>query len=1339
MSHQHVAPSPLPRRLLGVNLLLAGLALPPLALLVALLRGTLVPSPLHWSLVVLYLVGAGLLVRRIGLLIQRADRALVAYAAERLALSRRIGDLEHQLEAQQAELSTHDDVALILARQAAYNQALARCSQVLLRQDYAAVDLHTPLDEALDVLRQALGIDRLYIYQHSGPADNPTINAIVRSRPAQVTFQLFPQGLPLRMVAATVRAALERGEVVGGPVEQIITNGPDVLQALRTIGLYSVQIVPIHQDGRWWGSLVAGDLPLAHDLDAPESQLLRTTGEMIAAFVRSWDAARQLSEREEMLRAIGDNLPLGGIYRMLQNSDGSHTVQYVSAGIEQLYGVSPAQLYADASLFHQIWRPEQVAPGLERDRQALVGPDAFELEVRHLLNPDAPRWIYIRSTPTPLPDGGVRWDGVALDVTARRSAEEALRESREQLQQAIWAADLALWEWDARTRTTTISPEMPALLGYDPAEVGDPVVFWIEQVHPDDRAVIGRMITLSRSGDAEIFEAIYRMRHKDGTWHWMRSRGRTVARDPAGLPLRAIGITHDITQQKLAEQEIRAQRDFAQQVITLIGQGLAVLDPQSRITYINPSFSQILGYQPEEVIGQLTDLITPPSMIEQQTREYERRTRGETSTYELQLWHKDGSLVDLLVTAAPIVRDGSFQGTISVLTDIRDRKRTEEELRSAKEAAEAADRAKSRFLAHMSHEIRTPLNAVIGMSSLLQETPLTADQQELIATIRTGGETLLDIINNILDLSKIESGQLSLADQPYDLQLCVEEALNLVALQAAQKRISLQVHIDPDVPTMVLGDELRLRQVLVNLLANAVKFTDQGGVTLRVIKKDACGEARGESAQADADHILHPESGILFAVHDTGVGIPPDQLGRIFEPFTQVEVEAAERVGGTGLGLAISRQLADAMGGSLQATSVPGQGSTFTLTLPLRAAPTDATVAGHRPALVGRQVLLVAAPGPERERLALMCRGWGMHPLSIDTGQEVLDQLDDGLSFDIAVIALDVPDQISQLTARLLEEHHAWARRPLVLVTEQPQPALVDGEIAHGQLSRPVRRARFADALAHGLTATDPALRIKLRTLRVLLAEDNLVNQQVTVRLLRQLQIEVDLATDGLQALQAVQHHAYDLVLMDAQMPVMDGLQATQQIRALGDTITQPYIVALTALAMINDRERFLAAGVNDYLSKPVQMDDLRAALGRLRGWTAPRPAEPVRAPAADLASQAVIDWEILDQLSQALGVEGEETVLQLIGLFRSEINHQIDRLDAAIRQADLPQAAQVAHRLFGSSRQMGAVQMAGLSFAIEQAALREDHASLPQLMSALRAAYAQATEELGRRYAVRG
>ena len=867
----------------------------------------------------------------------------------------------------------------------------------------------------------------------------------------------------------------------------------------------------------------------------------------------------------------------------------------------------------------------------------------LDLEVRMRHKDGSWRWILDRGKVLAWNEDGspARMVGTHMDITERKKAEQALRrsqrrlnEERQRLDMALEGGDLGTWDADLDTGHTQYNERWAAMLGYTLSEVESEPNFYLEHLHPDDRPRVERVLDDLSSGACTRMDLEVRMRHKDGSWRWILDRGRVAEWNEDGTARRVVGTHLDITERKEAESALRRSHSMLVAQQEAAPDGILVIDDHRQVVSYNQRFVELWGLSDEalasgddkQILAEAIQQVEHPDRF-LATVEHLYDHPHETSRDEVTL--KNGRVFDR--HSHPISDEDTYYGRVWYYREITERVGREQKLRryatnleeakaalernssnlahtireldQARKEAEAATRAKSAFLANMSHEIRTPMNGVIGMAALLLDTDLDTEQKEYAETIRTSGDALLSLINDILDVSKIEAGRLELDEQPFAVSACVEEALDLVAHQATRNDLKLAYHIGPDVPGWVLGDAARVRQVIINFLSNAVKFTEEGEVVVRV---DA--EPRPHSSETVP---------LTFAVQDTGIGIPEEKQETLFDPFVQADSSTARKYGGTGLGLTISQQLARMMDGRIELESAPGDGSTFSLIVPLRVAEEAADQAheqGEQSGLAGQRALVVDDYETNRVILRGYGKQWGLAVDEATSGEEALQRLDEAEApYDLILLDMRMPEMDGVALTRAIRSRPAYDDVPLVMLTSIGDQQMQQDAREAGCavcLLKPIKPGRLLNTLRDvlGQAAYEPS-RVSTGSpkptladrypLRILIAEDNLVNQKVTHEQLRRVGYDADVVANGQEALDALERDAYDIVLMDVQMPEMDGLEATRRILGGAVDAPRPYIVAMTASAMEEDRQRCFDAGMDDYVTKPVDPDALVDALRR--------------------------------------------------------------------------------------------------------------------------------------------
>ncbi len=791
--------------------------------------------------------------------------------------------------------------------------------------------------------------------------------------------------------------------------------------------------------------------------------------------------------------------------------------------------------------------------------------------------------------------------GVSRDITESKRNQLFMQTTAERYLLAAIRAQDGFVDRDLEAGEFFVSPSCFAMLGYAPGEIALTIEKWDALVHPDDQPLITAARAAWQLPGKETYQTEVRRRAKDGSWRWIAARAWVVSRRPDGRPRRIMVNYRDVHDRRNSQDALQMSEQRLRAAIDAIDNGFLLCDAEDRIVLCNEQYKgmyprsahrMVPGTWFEDVIRASAYSGQQPSAVgreEQWIAERMEDHRRLSSSHEQTL--ADGRRIRVTERRTA---DG---GTVGIRVDIT-------ELSKAREAAVAASSAKSQFLANMSHEIRTPLNGVIGMTDLLLETALDDEQRRFALIANRSGEALLGIINDVLDLSKIEAGKMELEAVPIDVWEIAEDVAELLAERAQDKGLELTCRIDDDVPANAIGDPGRLRQILTNLANNAIKFTETGEVGIVVQRIDQPPGRPGESCQVE------------FSVVDSGIGMSALQQTRLFQPFSQADGSTARKYGGSGLGLAISKQLVEAMGGAIEVESAPGKGSIFRFVVPLTTTPSNERRPEPPPGnLTGCRALVVDDNATNRDILSRQLAALGLHVQTARDGLEALTILREARRterFDIAILDMKMPDMHGIDLAREIQHDASIDAPPLIMLTSL---MLADSARAAREagirtcLQKPVRRAELQQVVYRLLStptgkttvlSKPPGKPASLARGRVLLAEDNPVNQMVAVSILRQLGFAVDCAENGVQAVSSAADGCYAAVLMDCQMPEMDGYEATAAIRraerAAGRTKGIP-IIALTANAIQGDRERCVAAGMDDYIAKPFRKEQLERVL----------------------------------------------------------------------------------------------------------------------------------------------
>jgi PAS domain S-box-containing protein len=1012
------------------------------------------------------------------------------------------------------------------------------------------------------------------------------------------------------------------------------------------------------------------------------------------------EAEAALRESEERFQAFMNHSPAVAFIK-----DENGRMLYMNEVMERRFQVKLEDMFGKTDF---DWLPYEKAEKLTMvDRQVLASGEPHQL-IEEIPTPDGltREWLVMKFR-IGITDGCKMLGGVAIDVGEQRCAERALKESERHFRELFDEAPIAYHELDLEGRITRVNATELNMLGFKEEEmIGRPVTDFI--IADASSAPIAQSLT----GDSRHESSERYFRRKDGRRVPVLMRQRPIT-DAVGVVCGMRATLQDISALKRKEQELRDAEEKYRSIFENAIEGIFQTTPDGSYMSVNPALAEICGY---ESVDQLMRTIThiAKQLYVRPGRRAEfisaMQEKGSVRDFESQIYRRDGSIIWISERARAVRdQDGKmlyYEGTVE---DVTARREAEEAVKRARDVALESARLKSEFLANMSHEIRTPMNGIIGMTGLLLDTEMTPKQRDFTQTIAGSADALLTIINDILDFSKIEAGMLVFEEIDFQLGGVVEGSVELLAARASSKNIELASLVYQDVPTGLRGDPGRVRQVLTNLVGNAVKFTEKGEVVVRA----SCEE------KTDT-HVM-----IRFSVSDTGIGISPEGQARLFQAFVQADGSTTRRFGGTGLGLAICKQLVNRMGGEIGVTSEYGKGSTFWFTARF-ALQAGGGMATPRPAnLRSVQVLTVDDNATNRAILHHLVTTWGMREQQASTGAEALAILHAaagrGRMFDLAILDMQMPGMDGLELARAIKKDPRYASVRLVMLTSvdrQQDPEELRETGVDAYLTKPIKQAQLFECLSMVMSTDVETREIKsglvalppqpasppvppAANLRILIAEDNPVNQKVALFQLQKLGYVADLVENGRLALESAVRTNYDLIFMDCQMPERDGYEATHDLRAIEGDERHTWIVAMTANSLEGDRERCLKAGMDDYVSKPVKPEHLQAAINRYLGLRA------VEQQNRESGSGGVIDPNIIAGFRE-MDVEGEESILEkLIDVFVENTPRVLEEARKALTTRMTPQLERAAHTLKGSCSNFGAERMRAACERLEDAARR--------------------------------
>lgn len=1122
---------------------------------------------------------------------------------------------------------------------------------------------------------------------------------------------------------------------------------PGVADWMQQSGLVAFAGYPLIVD-----DLVVGVMEIfAHNpLNETTLDYLRTIADRIAIGIDRKQADLEQRMATERLQYLLRSSP-AVIYS--RKATGDHAVTFISSNVSTLLGYEPGEFIENPRFWENRVHPEE-ASCLQVGWTHLLesGTNRDEYRFQHQNG----EWRWMRDEQKLVRDEAgnpLEIVGYWADISDRKLAESALLETSARLDNILSSIDDTLWSVSLPNRTFLyMNQAAEKIYGRKVEEFFNNPELWATVIHPEDSAQLKPLFDVLTSPESKDIE--YRIVRPDGEIRWLRDRSRIIY-DASGTPIRIDGLATDITERKRYEAALEQERQQLRQIVTHAPVAMAMFDRE--MCYLAYSDRWCLDYQ-----------ITQPSLLGCNYYEifphlaprwrniHQQALRGTVMSSSEDTWENaDGSHRYVSWAIHPwYSADMAIGGIVIVSSEI-------DELVQAREQALEAARLKSQFLANMSHEIRTPMNGVLGMTELLLRTQLTAQQQDFLETLKISGNNLLTLIDDILDFSKLEAGEMRLDHHEFDLNRTLEETVDLFTLSAASKQIELVVLVAPDVPRYLKGDASRLRQILTNLLGNAIKFTERGEVVITVKCAKSTTEQSPELPEVSARFTLALE------VRDTGIGIAPSDRNKLFQSFSQVDASTTRKYGGTGLGLAICKQLTQLMGGEIGVESQLGAGSTFWFTVQFERLESANPYLGFtQPSsldaacsiLRGKKLLIVDDSPINRQVVRQQASHWGMEVSEAEDGLEAIKLLrkavSEGNPFQIALLDMQMPKMDGEILGQLIRSEPVLANTPLIMMTSineisQAQDFLDLGFSAY--LIKPIKESRLLECLIRGISSkfyegsssvpSDIGMAASpipdkrgeyhpKNDLKILLVEDTRINQKVVLNQLESLGFEADCANNGQEALDKMTVKEYKIVFMDCQMPVLDGYDATRAIRHREGDRRHTVVIGLTAYAMEGDRQKCLAAGMDDYLTKPVSVQDLQRAIAQ---WGHRSPGDaiaslinptPTEGPTPDPSPQSPssggeppIDEKHLLEIARG----DRQFAVELLTAFIEDGKQYLKDASQALIQGDAVTLGRKAHQIQGGSATIAAIAMPLLAANLEKQAKDSNFEEAEELVRQLK------------------